>query len=145
MIASIVTRLQGCLPDTRWAGVAMAEDLDAVGGLIGQVASGTAIVMPYRERAEANAIATGGFRQRVMVQFLTVTVLRNYDQAMGGARAARFDKVKADIEAALAGWMPPDCIYPCELVDGESSPFDKGVSFYVHTWQTQRFLTGAQT
>ena len=145
MIRGIVSRLQEALPVDHWQPVRMAEDLDAVADLIGMVESKSVIVMPYRERAEANTIATGGFRQRVLVQFLTVTVLRQYDQMMGGSRAERFDQSKHAVETALAGWMPPGCIYPCELVDGESSPFDKGVSFYVHTWQTQRFLTGAQT
>lgn len=143
MIESIVSRLKAALPADQWRAVHMAEDLDAVGAMIGLIESGSAIVMPFRERADPQALATGGFRQRVAVQFLSVVVLREYGQAMGGSRAARFDAAKRDIEAALVGWTPDGCFEPCAMVDGESSPFDKGVSFYVHTWQTARFLTGA--
>lgn len=143
MIDSIVTHLRATLPVDHWPAVRMAEDLDAVGAMIGLIDSGSAIVMPFRERADPQALATGGFRQRVAVQFLTVIVLREYDHAMGGSRATRFDTAKHDIETALAGWTPESCFEPCALVDGESSAFDKGVSFYVHTWQTARFLTGA--
>ena len=48
-----------------------------------------------------------------------------------------------EYNAALAGWEPPGTISPCELVEGESSPIEKGVSIYVQTWETARFLTGA--
>lgn len=143
MIESIVTRLRAALSADRWPAVEMAEDLDAVGALVGLIDSGSVIVMPFRERADPEALATGGFRQRVAVQFLTVIVLREYDHAMGGSRAARFDTAKHEVEAALAGWRPDEALEGCALVDGESSPFDKGVSFYIHTWQTARFLTGA--
>lgn len=143
MLTQILTQLQNTLPASRWTAIEIAEDVDKVGDLIGQIDSGSVIVVPYRERAEANSLATGGFRQRITVQFITVIVLREYDHRMGGTRAARFDAAKRDVEAALAGWRPADAIQPCELVDGESSPFDRGVSFYLHTWQTARFLTGA--
>ena len=143
MLAGIVTHMKSALTASHWTGVEMAEDLDVVGEMIGRIESGTVIVMPFRERAESQSLATGGFRQRIAVQFLTVIVLREYDHAMGGSRADRFDTLKRELEAALAGWEPAGCIHPCELVDGESSPFDRGVSFYIHTWQTARFLTGA--
>lgn len=42
------------------------------------VESGTVIVMPLREAAEPNVLATGGHRQRVRVQFLTGIVIRHY-------------------------------------------------------------------
>lgn len=140
MLAGIVAHLKSA---SIWNAVELAEDLDIVGNMIGRVEDAAVIVMPYRERAESQSLATGGFRQRIGVQFLTVIVLREYDHGMGGDRATRFDTLKHQLEQQLAGWEPPGCIHPCELVDGESSAFDRGVSFYVHTWQTARFLTGA--
>jgi len=143
MLSDILTHLQAqLLPIPRWSGVEVAEDIDAVGDLAGQVESGTAIIMPWRERAGEQQLATGGHRQRVETQFIVGVVLRNYDQKMGGDRAVEFDAYKADLEAALAGWLPAAGIDPCELVGGESSPVSKGVSIYVQTWATARFLTG---
>lgn len=144
MLSEILTRLQGhLLPNPRWVAVEIAEDIDAVGDLAGQVDSGTVIIMPWRERAGEQQLATGGHRQRVETQFIVGVVLRNYDQMMGADRASAFDAYKADLEAALAGWMPVSGTDPCELVGGESSPISKGVSIYVQTWATARFLTGA--
>lgn len=143
MLAEVQARLLAMLPAERWVAVEIAEDIDALAERAGQVESGSAIVMPWRERAGAQSLATGGFRQRVTMQFLVGIVVREYDPLMGGDRALRFDTLKADLEAALAGWEPEAGVDPCELVGGESSPITKGVSIYVQTWETTRFLTGA--
>lgn len=123
--------------------VEIAEDVDAMTDRAGTVESGTVILMPYREAAEPNVLATGGHRQRVRVQFLTGIVIRHYDDAMGAARAKAFDSLKAAVEAALTGWEPDPYAEPCSLVAGESSPVTTGVSIYVQTWETARYLTGA--
>lgn len=143
MLSEILIHLQAqLLPISRWIAVEIAEDIDAVADLAGRVDSGTAIIMPWRERAGEQQLATGGFRQRVEVQFMVGVVLRDYDQMMGGDRATSFDALKGDLETALAGWEPDSCAEPCELIGGESSPISKGVSIYVQTWATARFLTG---
>ncbi|MFZ5710353.1 MAG: phage tail terminator protein [Pseudomonadota bacterium] len=123
--------------------VEIAEDIEAMADRAGLVESGSAIVMPYREAAEPNVLATGGHRQRVRVQFLTGIVIRHYDDAMGAERAKAFDSLKAAVEAALTGWEPDPYAEPCALVSGESSPVTAGVSIYVQTWETARYLTGA--
>jgi hypothetical protein len=143
MLAGILAHLLATLPTERWAGVEIAEDIDILADLAGQVDSGTAIIMPWKERAGPQQLATGGFRQRVEVQFAVGAVIREYDQFMGAARALQFDALKTDLEQALADWEPPGAIEPCELIGGESSPITKGVSIYVQTWATARFLTGA--
>lgn len=144
MLSDILAHLEiHLLPTGRWAAVEIAEDIDAVGALAGMVESGTAIIMPWRERAGEQQLATGGHRQLVTVEFLVGMVLRDYDQMMGGDRATGFDARKADLEAALAGWEPDSCDEPCELVGGESSPISKGVSIYVQTWATARYLEGS--
>ena len=97
--------------------------------------------MPWRERAEPQPLMTGGFRQRVTFEFATGLVIRHSDDRMGAERAAQFDALKGGIEAVLAGWEPP-LSEPCELIGGESSPITTGVSIYVQTWATARFLTG---
>ena len=142
MLEEIRTRLETVLPAT-WAGVEVAEDIDILTDRAGQVDDTTLILMPWREGASPQPLATGGFRQRVEVQFLTGIVIREYDPSLGGTRATRFDVLKADVEAALAGWEPPSGVTGCELIGGESSPVTTGVSIYVQTWATARFLTGA--
>ncbi|RWR28704.1 hypothetical protein D2T29_15850 [Sinirhodobacter populi] len=144
MLAGIHGHLREVLiPTERWDAIEVAEDIDAMAARAGQVNDGSLILMPWRERAGAQQLATGGFRQRVEVQFATGIVIREYDTFMGGERALRFDALKADVEQALAGWEPPGGIEPCELIGGESSPVTKGVSIFVQTWATARFLTGA--
>ena len=123
--------------------VEIAEDIDAMADRAGTVESGSVIVMPLREAAEPNILATGGHRQRVRCQFLTGIVIRHYDDAMGGERAKSFDSLKASVEAALTGWQPDPYAEPVSLVAGESSPVTTGVSIYVQTWETARYLTGA--
>lgn len=142
MLAGILTHLNDSLPAERWAGVDIAEDVDALADMAGRIDDSSAIIMPFRERAGPNPVATGGFRQRVETQFAVGIVIRNYDDTMGETRATRFDALKKDVETALAGWQPPGCTEPCELIGGESSPISKGVSIYVQTWATARNLTG---
>lgn len=142
MLAAVLAHLKDNLPDSRWHGFEIAEDIDTLAEMAGRVRDSTAIVMPWRERAGEQSLATGGFQQRIEVQFVAGVVLREHDQFMGEDRALRFDALKRDLEAALAGWEPPDFIEPCELVGGETSPISRGVSIYVQTWATARFLTG---
>ena len=141
MLLSIVGRLIAHCADFK--AVEVAEDVDALIARAGLVESPSVIVMPYRERATPSPLAAGGFRQRVAMQFLTGIVVRQYDDVMGADRAATFDSLKDEVEAALAGWEPEGAIESCELVGGESSPISTGVSIYVQTWETARFLTGA--
>lgn len=140
MLQLILDRLGLATPP--FAQVEVAEDIDAMAERAGMLDSGAVIVMPWRERAEPNVLATGGHRQRVATQFLTGIVIRHFDDAMGAERAMAFDALKAAVEGLLAGWEPEDA-EPCELVGGESSPVMPGVSIYVQTWETARFLTGA--
>ncbi|MDN5786394.1 hypothetical protein [Pseudorhodobacter sp.] len=142
MLALIHDRLSAVLPQPPFSGVEIAEDIDALASRAGLVESGTVILMPWKERAGPQMLATGGHRQKVETQFAVGIVIRHYDQLMGGERAVQFDSFKTSVEAALAGWEPADAS-PCELIGGESSPISTGVSIYVQTWTTTRFLTGA--
>ena len=142
MLELIRNRLVAHLPPSRWAAVEICEDIDTFGDRAGQVDSGTALIMPWNERATPQINLTGGFRQRIATQFAIGMVVRVYDHMLGAERAVQFDTLKSDIESALAGWEPPAFAQPCELVGGESSPVTKGVSIYVQTWATARFLTG---
>ncbi|WP_323790128.1 hypothetical protein [Thalassovita sp.] len=144
MLAGILTHLRDTLPTERWDSVEIAEDIDILQDLAGRIRDGSAIIMPFRERAGDQSLATGGYRQRVEVQFVVGIVVREHDQFLGETRALRFDALKVDLETSLAGWEPPNCVEPCELVGGESSPIERGVSIYIQTWATARFLTGAQ-
>ncbi|WP_174800683.1 phage tail terminator protein [Martelella limonii] len=138
MIAEIVARLKEAAPDL--AGVLPAEDIEILSKATAPK-SGTAFVLPFRERAEPNQRATGGHLQIVAVQFLVAFVIRQYD-TRGGKRALAFDDLKHAIEQALAGWMPPSAEEPLELVGGQATALGNGASIYVQTWQTSRFLEG---
>lgn len=142
MLELIRARLVARLPSIRWMAVEICEDIDTFGDRAGQVNTGTALIMPWNERATQRTDLTGGFRQRVATQFAVGMVVRAYDHMLGADRAVQFDTLKSDIEDALAGWEPPAFAQPCELVGGESSPVSTGVSIYVQTWATARFLTG---
>ncbi len=141
MLADIHDRLK-MAASPPFADVYIAEDIDAFSERAGLVDSGSVIIMPWRERAEGQALATGGHRQRVEAQFAVGIVIRHYDAMMGGDRAVQFDTYKTALEQLLAGWEPQGA-EPCELIGGESSAVATGVSIYVQTWATARFLTGA--
>lgn len=143
MMAGVLQHLRDTLlPGSETPDVVLVEDIDKLVDRGGVLESGSVVVVPYRERATENRLASGGFRQRVAVQFLTGIIIREYDAAMGEDRALQFDAHKARLEAALAGWTPPAAEDACEMVGGESSPIEVGVSIYIHTWETSRFLTG---
>lgn len=142
MIAEILTRLRTALPESVTPDVVMVEDIDALAEMAGRIDSGSVVVAPWRERATPSPLASGGFRQRVATQFLAGVVIRTFDHMMGEDRAIQFDEHLRRLETALAGWTPPSGVSPCQLVDGESSPVSTGVSIFVQTWETARFLTG---
>nr|WP_245423531.1 hypothetical protein [Rhizobium subbaraonis] len=121
------------------AAVLAAEDLDALAKGTAPRA-GTVYVIPYRERAEPNELATGAFRQFVLVQILVAFVVRRHDDTKGGKRIAGFDAFKNAIERALCGWAIEPSSEPFELVAGQAAPFGNGVTVYVQTWQTSRYL-----
>lgn len=140
MLAAVVAQLQANAP--LLTSVEVAEDVEAIGE--GTAApTGTAFVVPYRERAQPNTRATGGHLQLINVQIVVAFLIRDHTDVKGAARAARFDAFKTEIEQALAGWSATDAGKPFELVGGESSPMGNGVSIYAQTWETTRFLTGA--
>ncbi|MFB2553341.1 phage tail terminator protein [Ensifer soli] len=137
MINAVIARLKDRAPEL--ADVLPAEDVDAIGkGPAPR--NGTVFVLPYREQAEPNELAMGGFEQRVLVQILTAFVVRRHDDAKGGRRVLDFDAIKAAIEGAIAGWAvsPGNDLF--ELVAGQAGSLGNGVSIYVQTWQTSRVL-----
>lgn len=140
IFASVMARLKDELSAPA---VELVEDIDELANYAGQLDTGAVIVVPLQERAARQSLSTGGHRQRVAMQFLIGVVIRHYDNLLGEARALQFDSHLRAIEAAMAGWEPQGAVSPCELVAGESSPVTKGVSIYVQTWETARFLTGA--
>ena len=142
MLSALHTHLVAALPSETWAGVEIAEDIDVFKEMAGTVADATVLIMPWGEHASPNERATGGVLQRVDTRFATGIVQRDFSDGLGAERATRTDVLKQDIEAALLGWTIPDFDEPCELVSGEASPIERGVSIYVQFWTTARFLTG---
>lgn len=142
MLDAIRARLAARLAPETWDKVDVAEDIEALQEQAGRVQRVAAIIMPWKERAGPQVLATGGHRQQVEFQFVVGIVVRAQAHHLGADRARRHDALKATIESALAGWVPPGALEACELIGGESSPISKGVSIYVQTWATARFLTG---
>lgn len=137
MINEVIDRLKTVA--TALADVRPAEELEAVSKGTAPK-HGTVFVVPYREQAEPNEIGMGGFRQLVAVQILVVIVIRRHDDVQGGKRVADFDGLKASVESALAGWSvsPEDELF--ELVSAQGTALGNGVTVYVQTWQTSRYL-----
>ncbi|CAN7258091.1 phage tail terminator protein [Brucella pseudogrignonensis] len=139
MLQEIIDRLKS--DALALADVYPAENIDAL--MKGTAPrSGTAFVLPYRERGEPNTRASGGFRQKIAVQYLVAFVIRQHDDAKGGKKASMFDEFKSSIEHALAGWEPPSAASMLELVSAQSAPLGNSTTIYVQTWETSRYLKG---
>lgn len=137
MIQDVIDRLKATAPSL--ADVLPLEELSALAQGVAPK-SGTAFVIPYRELAEPSEYGIGKHRQLVAVQILVAFVVRRHDDAKGGKRVSMFDTYKAEIEAALAGWTTAPENELFELVSGKSAPIGNGVTAYVQTWQTSRYL-----
>ncbi|TAU06569.1 hypothetical protein ELI55_17785 [Rhizobium ruizarguesonis] len=124
---------------TALSDVRTAEDLDALSKGTAPK-SGTAFVLPYRERAEPNELGMGSFRQLVAVQVLVAIVIRKHDDAQGGKRVSGFDALRDSVETALAGWAIASEDQLFELVSAQAAALGNGVTVYVQTWQTSRYL-----
>ena len=139
MLQEIIERLKSHAPVL--VEVRPAEDIEALSkGTAPR--SGTVFVLPYRERAQENERMTGGHLQVVAVQLLVAFVIRRHDDASGGKKAVLFDDAKDAIETALAGWETPSGQDPLSLVSAQAAPMGNGVTVYVQTWETSRFLEG---
>lgn len=137
MIQTIIDRLKATAPGL--AAVLPAEDIEAIAK--GTAAKhGSVFVLPFREQAEENTRATGGFRQLVHVQFLTALFTRHHDDAKGGAKVLMFDTLKDEIEQSIVGWAPFPGSNLVELVAGKAASLGNNTSVYVQTWQTTRIL-----
>lgn len=138
MIAAIVERLsERAMPPLTSVGV--AEDLEALAAGTAP-RNGACFVLPFQDRPEPNTLMSGAIRQRIEVLFLVAFVVRRHGDAKGAARAGSFDDLKAATEAALFGWEPGEGSDPCELAAGRSSAMGNGVTIYVQTWRTTRWL-----
>lgn len=141
MISLVRDRLLQAAPSL--ASVEIAESIEAVAKGT-RPTSGACFVVPYREPADENSLITGGHRQLVHVEILTVLFVRHDDDVRGAARALRFDALKGAVEGALAGWSPSEGSDPFALVGGQSGTIlPLNASVWIQTWETTRYLTGA--
>ncbi len=140
MIQDVLDRLKA--QTTLFKAFLTAEDLDALSQGV-KPAANSLFVLPYGEDAQEPELATGGFRQLVLVQILVVFFVRIHDDAKGAKRSSAFDAAKAEIEQALAGWAINASDDLFHLVSGRSAPLGNSTSVYVQTWQTSRYLEAA--
>ncbi|HCJ70641.1 hypothetical protein [Agrobacterium pusense] len=141
MLQDVIDRLKDRAPS-----LTAVQPLENLAALDKGVAprSGTAFVLPYREKAEPNELGMGGFFQIVHVQFLVTFIVRQHDDAGGAKKIVTLDSGRAEIEAALAGWQASDHNKPCELVASQATPLGNGVTAYVMTWQSSRYLEAVE-
>lgn len=137
MIEAIVQRLQTTAQQLSSVGV--AEDLEAIAKGVAPK-NGATFVLPFSDRPEPNAYGTGAFSQRVEVQFLVAFVVRRQDDVSGAKRVGNFTTLRNDIEGAIAGWAPGEENDLCELAAGRSASLGNGVTVYVQTWRTSRYI-----
>lgn len=141
MIGAVIDRLSSatdCL-----ASIQPAEDLEALSRGVAPH-NGATYVLPFQDRPEPNVYGAGGFSQRIEVQILVAFVLRHAGDAKGGKRIGSFDRFKDAIEGALAGWSPSEHSDPFELAAGRAASMANGVTIYVQTWRTSRYLTAKE-
>ena len=137
MIEDIIDRLQASCPSL--SSVGSAEELDAIDKGTAPK-SGATFVIPFTDQAADNTLMSGGTMQHIETRVLVAFVVRRHDDAKGGKRAAGYDSIKTEIENALAGWLPADAVDPFEFVSGRGAPRGNGVTIYVQTWKTGRYL-----
>lgn len=138
MIEEVINRLMALVPDTL-SSVEPAEELEALAKGVAP-RNGATFVLPFQDRPEPNSLATGGVEQRIEVLLLVAFVIRRQGDAKGGKRAGSFDTFKDAIEGRLFGWTPSEDNDPFELAAARSAPFGNGVTAYVQTWRTSRYL-----
>ena len=127
---------------TELASVDLIEDIEAI-ALGTAPRSGACFVAPWKDNGEENQIATGGFEQTVLVEFLTAIVIRTDDDVKGRARVLKLEALKTSVERALVGWQPMGESMPTSFVGAQAGRMpQRNCSVLVQTWETSRFLTG---
>lgn len=121
--------------------VIVAESTDMISGRATAAEDGAVVLVPWREKGRPMVDATYSFRQIIDVQVVTALVSRLHDDPRGGGRALVFDARRALTEELLSGWQPLPESESVSLVGAEGHSVSQGVSIYVQTWQTTRFLT----
>ena len=139
MIGAVIQRLR----DTAMPPLTSVEGAEELEALAKGTApkSGAAFVIPFREQGNEPEVISGGYRQHVEATLLVAVVLRKAADARGSGRLTEVDAVRDALEAALAGWTPdPAAHRPLALVGTEPSPQANGVTWYVQTWATDRWI-----
>lgn len=122
--------------------VDLIEDVELILNRGTAAKSGTCFVVPYRERADANQRMSGGFLQRVNVEFLTAVMIRLDDDPRGTERLTQFDGYRTAIREALLGWSPGEDSKPVEFVGAQGGRLSTNTSVYLQTWETSEIWTG---
>lgn len=138
MIGAVIQRLR----DTAMPPLTSVEGAEELEALAKGTApkSGAAFVIPFRERGDEPDTISGGYRQHVETTLLVAVVLRMGNDARGSGRVVLSDAVRDAIEFGLAGWTLGPMHRPFALVGTEASPQANGVTWYVQTWSTNRWI-----
>lgn len=140
IISSVIDRLTAVAMPPLVA-VQGAEELEAIARGTAP-AHGTAFVVPFREAGSPNLYAANAWRQQVDTSFLVALVIRQHGDAKGARRVTAIDTLRDAVEAALAGWVhAPECL-PIELAAANARTADNGVTWFVQTWRTNRWIEG---
>lgn len=95
------------------AGFAHAEGvLEFVGLIEAPIISPALFVVPERETAQPNRLASGAHDQKISETFTVVLVVKS--ARLAGAVSEELQGYVTRIEEALIGWSHPDASGPCE-------------------------------
>lgn len=143
IISSVIGRLAAVAKPPLVA-VEGAEELEAIARGTAP-AHATAFVVPFREAGSPNLHAANAWRQQIDTSFLVAIVIRQHGDAKGARRVSAIDTLRGAVEAALAGWVHAAECLPIELAAANARTADNGVTWFVQTWRTNRWIEGTTT
>jgi hypothetical protein len=132
LLADVAARLREQCPSLRVVG-----DAAQFAAVIDQLPdTPAAYVIPLNERAGPNRFASGAVHQEVEAQFGVVFAVRNVTDGRGAAAAADLSGLRAEVSAALVGWMPAGCSDLVIFAGGELVAFANGCLWWQDEYVT---------
>lgn len=99
------------------------------------------IVHGLAERADGNALATGGPRQRVTVSLRLLIVHRDVTEPYGAAAMTGIHAAVIGLHSALLGLIPDDGYDPLLYAGGQLAYAQAGTIMWLDEWRTAFYLS----
>jgi hypothetical protein len=135
-IAQVIERIKAQVPDLQK--VEGAAEYAAITDLK-DFRPPCAFAILVRERADAAQVAAG--RQRALVNFGVVIVVKNYRDIRGQQTGEAAGPLIGLVRDALIGWMPDiQGARPCKWLQGDVLDYDKSTLLWSEVFETQMFI-----